>query len=196
MSPHPWKTSHNVIFLVVMCKWPLSWSSCTNLMSGEPTRYHTKYFKLGNNLPSHTNNPTLIFPHCPVENAHNHRFDLFFCFETATNNSSKAVDGVSPFCQNLFLPPVASSFVQWTSKIRKWDYLWDYHCEIINSVHRHINSCPLAAPIVQLQWHQMFEQYFDAKLKPLSQVFSLKIIFGKKQTIKIFHNSTIAIYLQ
>ena len=195
MSPHPWKTSHNVIFLVVMCKWPLPWSSCTNLMSGEPTRYHTKYFKLANR-PSHTNNPTLISPSLSRRKCPESPFWSLLLFRNGKNNSSKAVYGVSPFCQNLFLPPVASSFVQWTSKIRKWDYLWDYHCEIINSVHRHINSCPLAAPIVQLQWHQMFEQYFDAKLKPLSQVFSLKIIFGKKQTIKIFHNSTIAIYLQ
>ena len=28
----------------------------------------------------------------------------------------------------------------------------------------------------------MFEQYFDAKFKPLSEIFFLKIIFGKKQT--------------
>ena len=38
------------------------------------------------------------------------------------------------------------------------------------------------ATIVELQWHQMFEQCFDAKFKPLSEVFFLKIIFGKKQT--------------
>lgn len=187
MSPHPWKTSHNVIFLVVMCKWPLSWSSCTNLMSGEPTRYHTKYFKLGNR-PSHTNNPTLISPPLSRRKCPESPFWSLFLFRNGKNDSSKAVDGVSPFCQNLFLPPVASSFVQWTSKIRKWDYLWDYHSEIINSVHRHINSWTTMAPDV---W-----AIFWRKIKPLSQVFSLKIIFGKKQTIKIFHNSTIAIYLQ
>lgn len=147
-------------------------------MSGESTRYHTKYFKLGEPPPpSCTQIIKLLFFHTLVEMPRITLFGLL-SFQNGKNNSSRQREPKLLFCQNLFLPPPASSFVQWTS-IRKWDYLWDYHSEIINSVHRHINSSG------NNSWTTMapdLEQYFDAKFKPLSEVFSLKIIFGKKQT--------------
>ena len=123
-----------------MYKWPLRWSSYTNLMSGESTRYHTKYFKLGEEPPYCTQIiKQLLFFHTLVEKMP--RITLFglLSFWDGKNNSSRQKGAQTPPLPKPVSSPSFLSFVQWTS-IRKWDYLWDYHSEIINSVHRHINN--------------------------------------------------------
>ena len=79
----------------------LRWSSYTNLMSGESTRYHTKYFKLGRSLTTllHTNNQTFIFPHSRRKKPR-----ITFFWSSIISKRQKYFFQAE-FCQNLFLPP-------------------------------------------------------------------------------------------
>jgi len=101
----------------------------------------------------------------------------FLSFENGKNHSSRQTELKLLFCQNLFLPP--PSFLICTMNFHKKMRL---SLTILRLSTLYIDILIAVATIVELQWHQMFEQYFDAKFKPLSVVFFLKIIFGKKQT--------------